>query len=163
MLYTAKAKPAGSAILWSLAFAVCWFLYMIFILPGALTITDPCSATPGINYTWLWLVLALYLAIFGMWIYRSLRKEVNIRKIAFAIVLLLFLLPLAIAMLTASILYEYEHFFSNLSEPISDFLYQQGCYQALEVRENALFILTASVIWPAYYLVKLKIGKRVQY
>ncbi len=143
-----KMENSGASrknlLLHSLLYAVIWAVYMAVIMPLADKVTGPCEGTPGHDYTGAFIVLPLYFVLFAGWIYYISRKMIKMVYIWLLILMILFVIPVGIAIIVAGIFYMDSMIsFMQDSEWFSYF-YEYGCYADLEVRE--LPILTGTSI-----------------
>lgn len=133
--------------LYSFLFALAWGIYLFYIMPLADQVTGACEGTPGHDYKGAIIVLPLYFALFGYWIFYLVRNlKSKLMKLMISILILL-LLPLMVTFMLLSFFLNEAVISFIRQQHAFDLFYKYGCYGDIDVRNSCLAVLTALCIW----------------
>ncbi len=132
-------------------FSALVFVFFNYILANSVEIIDPCSSTPGKEYTW-WLILVPFFVAF-LWFFLkknpSLTMENNKNIYVFTT---LFIVPMISFFIAFTVLSSplIQNYFTNIN--FTDSIYENDCYGDLEINSvflnglSALFVFFISLI-----------------
>lgn len=128
-------------------FALAWGLYLFYVMPFADQVTGPCEGTPGHDYSGAIIVLPLYFALFGYWLfYIAQEQKSTLIKIGIT-VLILVVLPLIFTIASLSFFLNDAMITFIQKHNGFDIFYKYGCYGDIDVQNICLTTLTALFIW----------------
>lgn len=128
----------------SFLFAAAWSLYMLHVMPFADQIAGPCEGTPGHDYSKAFVILPLYLVLFGCWIFYLSRPLLSDTKTKLGLsVLLLIVLPLLFAIGIGSLFFNESVIAFIRKHGAFDLFYNYGCYGDIDVKDLTIYLITA--------------------
>lgn len=138
----------------SFLFAVAWGIYMFYIMPLADQVTGPCEGTPGHDYKLAIVVLPLYFAFFGYWIFQFLAgPKSTLMKIILTVFLLVILPLISMLALFSFLLNDTVATFIR-SHNWFDIFYKYGCYGDIDVQDLCLTVITSLCVWLAVFCIR---------
>lgn len=143
----------------SFILGIIWFLYAIYISTNGIVIIDPCSATPGRDFSNLFLIIPLYIIIFGYLVFFFIKDFVKERKrLFFSIFIISICLPTCCFVLAyLSILFLSENFLRE--QNIWKYFYEYGCYNDMQTKDIPPLIITTILMTFVLYLIIKRLSK----
>ena len=145
----------------SFLFAVAWCLYMIYVMPFADQIAGPCEGTPGHDYSMAFVILPLYLLVFGGWIFYLTRTVAATKTKLGLSILALFVFPLIFAIGIGSFFFNEGVIAFIREQGAFDLFYNYGCYGDTDVRNLPVCLITAICVGvPLFFLLNYTLRSR---
>ena len=146
-----------------------WLAFVLFVaiyvsvIPMLGETVDACSNTPGYNYTYSLLVLAIFPFISAFILYRFFYYKKKFNKIAYIKTLIAFLgvILLSFMLLGFEVMIMLDAAQGYLNHTASfSWFFEYGCYHDIEIRYyviSAFYIFNISLFSYLFYLVRKKI------
>ena len=132
-------------------FSVLVFIFFNYILANSVEIIDPCSSTPGKEYTWLLILAPFFVAL--LWFFLKNNPCLNMEKNETIYVFVtLFIVPLISFFIAFTLLDSVFIQNSFANNNLTDSIYENDCYGDLEINSiflnglSALFVFFISLI-----------------
>nr|WP_199158587.1 hypothetical protein [Pedobacter sp. ASV2] len=155
--YNGTTKNIG---LQTLIFSICWYIYVLFAMPFADQEIGICEGTPGHDYSLAIIILPLYFALFGFWIFRLFKntKKTSVKLIIS--ILILIPLPLIFSVITIRTFYSNTIKDFIIKENAFDFFYKYGCYGDADLKYPVIMAISAILLWLSFFFLMTFIRKR---
>lgn len=138
----------------SFLFALAWGLYVFYVMPLTDEITGPCEGTPGHDYKGAIIVLPIYFAVFGYWLFQLLRNQKSkLLKIMIA-TLILVALPLIFTLGLFSFFLNDAVITFIREHNGFDTFYKYGCYGDVDMQDLCLITITALGLWLSVFCIR---------
>jgi heme/copper-type cytochrome/quinol oxidase subunit 3 len=143
-------------LLKGLIYGILWFLFISFTPPSVVTI-DPCSATPGYDYSNMLFILPSYFFIFLILGIYYIHNTILSRELKLSyLFLLIIILPFSCLMLSYKLFFSIIEIDLLYKYDIWNYFYEhEECYNNKEVKELPLNILSTILLVISSYLILL--------
>ncbi len=155
-------KTTVKLLFHSVLYVIGWCLFSMVVLPLAFPDEgqSPCEATPSLDFGRSACLLLAYLILFGSW-WIWLGRHLDLPKARLRMLTpIIVLLPYFIAVVLAIVFYEDITRSTFESWGLFSWFYTHGCYNDVEVKEQAIFSLAALFLLPVLYATLSYLNKK---